>query len=296
MRNSKSIMLVVCVLANVASAELIRGIEIEFVTIGNAGNAADTQVMNDGTTGYGAVGYEYRIGKYETKTRQWDAFIPIAGAPIGNPVGAYDVDSIYQTPSNSPVSNVSWFEALQFCNWLTSGDKSQGAYQFSGNNANPGDFLGIDRDFAILTYEDVYVIPTEDEWYKAAYYTGSGYSLYANGLDTIPAADNGWNYYGGEYNQPWGEGPGAEEQNGTFNMMGNVEEWTEALYSEDRHSLRGGCLDYQGPQLASSFRPNHGFFDYERTGTGFRIASVPEPATLCLLALGVMVLRKNKPR
>jgi len=31
-------------------------VEIEWVTIGNAGNAADTVVMNDGTTGYGAVG------------------------------------------------------------------------------------------------------------------------------------------------------------------------------------------------------------------------------------------------
>lgn len=37
-------------------------VTIEWVTVGDPGNAADTLVMNDGTTGYGSVGYTYRVG------------------------------------------------------------------------------------------------------------------------------------------------------------------------------------------------------------------------------------------
>ena len=43
---------------NIATAVNIHGIDIHFVRIGNASNAPDTVVMNDGTTGYGAVGYD----------------------------------------------------------------------------------------------------------------------------------------------------------------------------------------------------------------------------------------------
>lgn len=49
----QSILLVVLILLgmnNAASASMVQGIDIDFVSIGFAGNAADTQVMDDGTT------------------------------------------------------------------------------------------------------------------------------------------------------------------------------------------------------------------------------------------------------
>jgi formylglycine-generating enzyme required for sulfatase activity len=108
-------------ITSLASADTIRGINMEFVTIGNAGNAADTQVMwTDGTTGYGAVGYNYRIGKYEVTNAQWNAFAATAGVPTEDP-------TINQQPANF----VSWYDAAQFCNYLTSGNKSLGAYQLT---------------------------------------------------------------------------------------------------------------------------------------------------------------------
>lgn len=45
--------------ANFASADTIRGINIDFVTIGNAGNPADTRAEAN-PNGCGAVGYNYR--------------------------------------------------------------------------------------------------------------------------------------------------------------------------------------------------------------------------------------------
>ena len=50
-------------------------VNIETVLVGNPGNAADTQMMSDGTTGYGAVPYEYRIGKYEVTNAQYAEFL-----------------------------------------------------------------------------------------------------------------------------------------------------------------------------------------------------------------------------
>jgi formylglycine-generating enzyme required for sulfatase activity len=257
------LVVMVLVMANVASATVVQGINIDFVTIGNAGNAADS-------TGFGAVGYDYRIGKYEITNAQWDAFVSAAGEPSGNPYYAYD-NNAYHIGTSVPANMVSWYEAAKFCNYLTSGDKHFGAYQF-----NNGDFMGIDRDFAISTYGIAYVLPTEDEWYKAAYYTGSGYSTYANGLNN-PEATTNWNWGGGSLRTPWDVGTGSEEQNGTFEMMGNIWEWNETQLNSE-YGIRGGS--YADLELRDSSARIFTIPGSEQASIGFRVASVLEPTTL----------------
>jgi sulfatase modifying factor 1 len=295
---------IVCAtVANFASADTIHGIDIDFVTIDNAGNPGDTRTETDeygrpiaNPYGCGAVSYNYRIGKYEVTNAQWNTFTAAASAPNGNN-GGYNYSSYY-TGVQQPTNRVSWYEAAQFCNYLTSGDKSKGAYQFSGNNTNPGNFLGIDRVSSISTYGTTYVIPTEDEWYKAAYYKpdGSGYSTYANGTNTIPSTSEAC--YGQSYPRsgPWNVGTGTQEQNGTFDMMGNVFELNETFIDSSNRCIRGGSYlsISNGFDLKSSDRSN--VFPYtEGNNGGFRVASVPEPATIVLLTLGGLGLRrKNK--
>jgi len=282
--------------ANIAPANMVRGIEMDFVTIGNAGNGTDP------TTGnlYGAVSYNYSIGKYEVTNSQWDAFVAAAGAPTGNPIWSdlheayvypYD-ESAYHNGAQQPTDKVSWYEAAQFCNYLTSGDKSQGAYLWSGNNTNPGDFLGIDRDSAVSAYGIAYGIPTEDEWYKAAYYTGSGYSTYANGTDVAPIAGVDTNYdqelpLDGH---PWDVGTGTTEKNGTLDMMGNVWEWNETLIGSYRGIRGGSYVSYYGggvSGLRSSYRGNC-TPDFEDLSLGFRVAVVvPAPSAILLGSIGV---------
>jgi hypothetical protein len=59
-----------------ASGDGSTTINMDFVTVGNAGNTADD-------TRYGAVGYNYQIGTYEVTADQWAAVL--AAAPsVGN--------------------------------------------------------------------------------------------------------------------------------------------------------------------------------------------------------------------
>ena len=290
MKTKVLMMLIVGVLlsvANIASAIVVQDIDIDFVTIGNAGNPGDTRAEAN-PYGSGAVGYNYSIGKYEVTNAQWDTFVTAAGAPTGNPSDAYD-ESAYWTGTDVPTNKVSWYEALQFCNYLTSGDKYSGAYNFDQS----GNFLGIDRDSAVSAYGIAYVIPTEDEWYKAAYYTGSGYSTYANGTDVAPIAGVDTNY-NWTINQPWNIDSGTIEQNGTFDMMGNVSEWNETPQSQYR-GFRGGLFAAPVNYLRSSSRTFiiSGNPNVESDYIGFRVASVPEPCSLVLLSLGGLALMRK---
>ena len=73
-----------------------QAVTMEFVTVGDAGNTADTQVMTDGTAGYGSVAYEYQIGKYEITNNQYCEFL--------NAVAATDTYGLY-LPNGDPTYN-----------------------------------------------------------------------------------------------------------------------------------------------------------------------------------------------
>jgi formylglycine-generating enzyme required for sulfatase activity len=279
-------------------------VDIDFVDIGNVGNTGDTANTVNGANP-GAVNYEYSIGTYEVTSDQWAA---VAG-----------FDALVEDNSNDPwtgsqpTANASWYEAAKFANWLTSGDALQGAYGFSDATT----FTGVDRDTALTTFGTIYVLPTEDEWYKAAYLKsdGSGYTTYATGNSTPDGIDSsGDTDYDSVFNDgfnngaPLSVGGGTEENNGTYDMGGNVWEWSESAFDgtldnpNESRVLRGGLWSGSSPTLQSSLR-----FDYdpgaEDDGFGFRVASVsaavavvPEPSSVGLLVIGAMgcMLRRKR--
>jgi formylglycine-generating enzyme required for sulfatase activity len=265
-------------------------LQAAYMTIGEAGNTADT-------SGYGAVNYEYKISDHEVTIAEFNA----SGAGDGDE--GYWNDGTRTVGVNAPAVNISWYEAVKYCNWLTSGDVYLGAYTHDGGGA----FTGIDRAAAIATHGTVYVLPTEDEWYKAAYWTGNEsdpWSLYANGTDTTPTwgTTNGWNYYNGEDyaygGDAWPVGYGAQEQNGTYDMMGNVWEWTETMYDASRRVGRGGGYGSNSTEMNSSVRGKT--YPYsEGNNSGFRVVMIPEPSTMLLFGLGgigAFLLRRSRKK
>ncbi|MDC1406352.1 SUMF1/EgtB/PvdO family nonheme iron enzyme [Akkermansiaceae bacterium] len=268
-------------------------VDIDFVDINYNGTAAE-DAGDTAVAGYGVVTYDYSIGKFEVTADQWAA-VTTADTNVGN-AGNWS--------GSQPTASSSWYEAAKFANWLTSGDALQGAYGFSDATT----FTGVDRDTALTTFGTIYVLPSEDEWYKAAYLKsdGSGYTTFATG-DGLPVAGTDANYNIAN-TAPWNVGSGSVENNGTYDMGGNVWEWGESAFdgtldvlSESR-MLRGGDWKSLSTYLRSSnrteFAPGN-----ELDIVGFRVASlsaavaaVPEPSSVGLLVIGAMgcMLRRKR--
>ena len=69
---------------------------LQFVTVGDPGNAPDTVVeTNFGTSGYGSVNYLYQIGKYDVTAGQYTQFLIAVAA--SDPYGLW-VSNMLQTP------------------------------------------------------------------------------------------------------------------------------------------------------------------------------------------------------
>jgi len=278
-------------------------VEIEVVPVGNVGNAADS-------TGYGAVADAYSIGKYEVTSGQYTKFL--------NAVAAADTYGLYNTNmdianhpwacniirtgnsgsysytvaaewANRPVNGVGWGDAARFANWLHNGQPKgaqgestteDGAYYLNGA-ITQADLLAVSRE---ADWE--WAIPTENEWYKAAYHKNDGnsdnYFDYPTGSDSLPGREmddvsgNNANYSSGPIDSPHYTTLAGEFQNsaspyGTFDQGGNVGEWNEAIIeTTSTRGVRGGTIDAPASYLLASHRASS-YPTNEENNRGFRV-------------------------
>ncbi len=181
---TRQTILVITALAVFSSAAAAGTINIALVPVGDPGNVPDP------LTGCGSVSYSYSIGEYDVTMGQYSAFLN-AVATTSDPYGLWTPSMSSATPTygitrtstsagysyslvgnsaNVPVTYVSWYDSVRFVNWLQNGEPTgpegagtteTGSYFLAGtvtrraNNAN-------------------WVLPTINEWYKAAYYAGGG--------------------------------------------------------------------------------------------------------------------------
>jgi hypothetical protein len=279
---------------------------IDFTTIGNPGNAADT-------TGYGKVDYTYRIGTYEISDNQ------IWAATFSGLVG---VDT-YAWFGEQPAAQMTWYESAAFANWLNTSKGFQSAYNLTWSGSTWSMALwtvtdpGYDANNLYRNSLAKYFLPSENEFYKAAYgkSDGNGYHMYptadgilptpvASGIRSGTAVSNGWASKPASVYQA-----GGLSSYGTMGQGGNVWEWEESALSGSNtdpaapRGYRGGRWDSTEYAMDSSVR-NLGWYynpEYLNAGLGFRVASVetvPEPSTYALFGIGaigmLMVLRRKK--
>jgi len=195
---------------------------IDFVSIGNAGNAADT-------TSYGRVPYENRVGKYEITQ---DAITKATASGMSNvTAGAWT--------GNKPAASINWYEAAAFVNWLNTSTGKTAAYNltFSGswsmNLWSSADAWQLGGENLYRNKDAFYFLPSENEWYKSAYYNAAGtnYFLYPTASNTAPTfVASGTNAGSAVYNDSavapaLVASAGGLSPYSTMGQGGNVWEW-----------------------------------------------------------------------
>jgi len=295
-------------------------VTLDWVVVGDPGNAADPDPSSrwcgpSGNQPCGAVATTYRIGKYEVTNAQYAEFLNAKAK--SDPLGLYNADMAasafggitrsgsagsyaYAAKSgmaDKPVVYVSFYDALRFANWVNNGQGSAstetGAYTLLGGTPSPSNGPSVTRNPGASIF-----VPSESEWYKAAYYDPitNVYFDYPAGTNTptvcsvVTAAPNRANcgYKTGNVTSV-GAFTGSASPSGSFDQGGNVWEWNEAIVFGSYRGQRGGAWDLDANGLATSYW-NLDFPNGEHPVVGFRLASVPEPSAALLVQAGVASL------
>jgi formylglycine-generating enzyme required for sulfatase activity len=291
---------------------------MEFVTIGNPGNAADTTGKPNPA---GAVGYEYGIGKFEVSEDMITKFNASQSLQITKDTRG----------TNQPATRVSWNEAARFVNWLNTSTGGFAAYKFTTGGVNDNialwdasDTLDYDPLNPYRSKRATYVLPGYNEWYKAAYYdpSNSTYYNFPTGSDTAPtpvasgtgigANGNNEAVYDGQSGPADVTQAGGLSPYGVMGLGGNVWEWEESSFDlanssgSSSRGIRGGNWSNYSNDLSSSSLPAYNSPGNEGNIIGFRVASlsssappaVPEPSMMVIGTLfgigGLMAKRRMK--
>ena len=268
---------------------------VDFVEIGNTTNT-------NSSLGYGAVPYQYRMGKYEISQLQ------VTKATLLGLAGV----STTASSSNRPAASATWYEAAAFVNFLNTNSGKTAAYNLTLSNTTWSMNLQATNQAWTLggtnlyrNKDAFYFLPSENEWFKSAYYnpSNSTYYIYPLGSNSAPTAigTNGGTTAGTAVFAPSifqiPAGPAEVERAGgltPYGVMGgaaNVWDWVESAFDGtnstggENRTFRGAAYSQLGILINSSYRQSVAP-DTSAADMGFRVASVPEPSTYALFLLG----------
>jgi formylglycine-generating enzyme required for sulfatase activity len=234
-------------------------------TMGDTWGGGDS---NEKPTHKVTLTYDFYIGKYEVTFNEYDAFCDATGRSKPDDEG--------WGRGQRPVINVSWWDAIAYCNWLSEKEKLPKAYDSNGNL--------LDKDGRVTT--DItkvlgYRLPPEAEWEYAARggNKSKGYK-YAGSDDVDKVA---W-YRDNSGGRTQEVGKKAPNELGIYDMSGNVWEWCSDWYEDysgsaqtnpynnsgSRRVNRGGSWNFYATNTRVAYR-SYGAPTYADYGLGFRI-------------------------
>ena len=172
----------------------------------------------------------FKIGRYPVTNAQYRRFIETTGRGWNSKIG------VVVERSNCPAAEITWHDALSFCEWLTEEWRKQGK----------------------IAAGEIVRLPTEAEWEKAA--RGTEGRVYPWGKDwdkdKCNTAESGLGKTSAVGMYPSGVSP-----YGCLDMAGNVWEWTSSLWGKD--SMK--------PDFKYPYRPDDGRENLEAGDEGRRV-------------------------
>ncbi|KAF0091971.1 MAG: Uncharacterized protein FD141_155 [Fusobacteria bacterium] len=169
-----------------------------------------------------------------------------------------DKESVEFETKSIPIVNVSWFDAISFCNILSKQSGLNECYTFGLNG---------DSDVICNWEVDGYRLPTDSEWQYACKAESTGYRY--GEIENIA-----W-YSGNSEGEIHEVGEKDPNKWGLYDMLGNTWEWCWDLYDEKSYGpyriFRGGSWAEQARGCGATCRrrghPSFGIDDL-----GFRLA------------------------
>jgi len=293
-------------------------VDFNFVDVLNVGNSPDPLTGSV----FGSVDHAYSIATTEVTNAQYTEFLnaiadsdpnDVWNTTMTTEISRSGTDGSYTYAvepgfGSQPVRIVSFFDAARFVNWLENGQPTgpQGAGTTETGTYTIGDGTNETR-----ADDATFLLPSEDEWYKAAYHQpaalggdADSYWLYPTQENSQPTVENpagGDNSanFGGSLGDTTNVGAftGTTSFYGGFDFGGNAFEWTEGLSGDGtQRVIRGGTWNGDVQLLAATSRtivdPIGG--SPFPSGFGFRIAAIlnytPEPGTAVLALTGTLLL------
>ncbi len=185
----------------------------------------------------------FYIGKYPV---QWGEFEQVRDWSVANK--GYDLDGVGAgNGSNYPVTDVTWYQALKWCNARSEREGKTPVYKLSDGAVYRTGELVPEVD----TSADGYRLPSEKEWEWAARGGTQTKGYTYSGSDDIDAAV--W-YNGNSGGGTQLVGTKAASELGMHDMSGNVWEWCFDIYSGTNRVFRGGSGSYNGDYCAVGTR------------------------------------------
>jgi formylglycine-generating enzyme required for sulfatase activity len=180
----------------------------------------------------------YFIGRYPVTVAQFRKFVSESS---DNPAERVSLDGL----PNHPVVTMSWYDALQYCEWLM---------------RQLREWDGTPEPLATLVQREGWVVtlPSEAEWEKAA--RGINGRIYAWGNEPDPGRDNCRNMGIGTTSAV-GCFPGGASPYGIVDLCGNVWEWTRSLWGSD----------FATPAFAYPYQQNDGRENLEASDRILRV-------------------------